>query len=99
LGPGYVPKKEFNTIVTNHSSYIDVIYLSSRYFCSFVSKKEIADTFIGVYSNAIKCIYFDRSRGKEAAIECVSFVNLERGNFRKIKGNQKGSPIQTCYIP
>ena len=59
LGPDYKQKESFNTIVTNHSSYFDVIYLCSRFVASFVSKKEISDSFIGVLSNAIKCIYFD----------------------------------------
>ena len=72
LGPGYKSPKDFNTIVTNHSSYIDIIYLCTRYFTSFVSKKEIGDSALGVYSNGLKTIYYDRSKGKESAELCVS---------------------------
>ena len=53
-------------LVSNHLSYIDIVLLSSRVRCSFVSKSDVADwPLIGHLARLVGTLFIDRNRRRD----------------------------------
>jgi lysophosphatidylcholine acyltransferase/lyso-PAF acetyltransferase len=78
LGPDYDRNPPKNTIIGNHSSYMDTIYLGCKQYPAFVSKTEIKKLPIfGLVTIYMRSIFVDRSGGKSAWEE-VKWLLKER---------------------
>ena len=66
LGKDYKAPENFNTIISNHSSYFDIFYFLPIYWPAFVSKAEIKQIpFFGYFTTALRSIYIEWEKGKD----------------------------------
>ncbi|KAJ4965043.1 hypothetical protein NE237_016892 [Protea cynaroides] len=65
-------------IISNHISYLDILYHMSSYFPSFVAKKSVAKLpLIGLISKCLGCVYVQRE-SKSSDFKGVSGIVIER---------------------
>jgi hypothetical protein len=68
LGTSYETPEDYNTLVSNHSSYWDIMILLDICLPSFVSKGEIKKApFYGFFTTVLRGIYLNRELGKDAS--------------------------------
>ncbi|GLC33057.1 hypothetical protein PLESTB_000375200 [Pleodorina starrii] len=59
--PAGLKKRQFGGYVSNHCSWIDIVVYMSRFFPSFVAKKDVSTLpLIGPISKAMQCLFVDR---------------------------------------
>lgn len=70
LGPNWKPSYTgAGTIVSNHISWMDIVYCLSYFFPSFLSKKSVQNIpGVGRIATAIDCVFLDRAGTKEEKI-------------------------------
>ncbi|XP_042006563.1 lysophospholipid acyltransferase LPEAT1-like isoform X2 [Salvia splendens] len=70
--------EEYGVIVSNHVSYLDILYHMSSSFPSFVAKRSVAKLpLIGLVSKCLGCVYVQRE-SKSSDFKGVSGVITER---------------------
>lgn len=95
LGPGYketqIPPKHLSTIVSNHSSWLDVPILISHFKAAFASKKNFRKIPIfGLIVQALGCIFISRGASQEKRDKIVQQIGERQqeiehlGNFPPI---------------
>jgi 1-acyl-sn-glycerol-3-phosphate acyltransferase len=76
LGPDYKPNNEvYSTIIANHLSWAEIMYLNSKTAASFVAKASAKKAaLIGFISQTLKTIYLDRTskENREAAMNAMN---------------------------
>jgi hypothetical protein len=77
LGEKYQPEDFYTTVISNHSSWIDILYIVKKHSPSLFGKSSVRKvpilSFIGIAMNAV---FIDRT-SKESRAETVLFVNLD----------------------
>lgn len=79
LGPNYketqVPPKHISTIISNHSSWLDVPILISHFRAAFASKKTFRKVPIfGLLIDALGCIFISRGASIEKRNKIVEQI-------------------------
>ncbi|KAK4276607.1 hypothetical protein QN277_014737 [Acacia crassicarpa] len=81
-------------IISNHVSYLDILYHSSSSFPSFVAKRSVAKLpLVGIISKCLGCVYVQRE-SKSSDFKGVSGVVTER--IREAHRN-KSAPIMMLF--
>jgi 1-acyl-sn-glycerol-3-phosphate acyltransferase len=71
LGPNWKTElKKYNkvipTIVTNHSSFLDIwLLLASKYMPAFLARAETKTSFVGKQADGLQCLYITREGPKD----------------------------------
>ncbi|CAI2372873.1 unnamed protein product [Moneuplotes crassus] len=67
LGPNYDKRERPSLLVSNHSSWVDIIlFMYCKYFPSFVSKEVLSKTpLVKVVGRMLNCLYVDRETSKD----------------------------------
>jgi 1-acyl-sn-glycerol-3-phosphate acyltransferase len=77
LGEDYKPEDhadKYTTIIANHISWMDIVYIGSRIAPSFCAKESVQKIpFIGFCTYAMKTIYIDRT-SKENRIQTIKSI-------------------------
>jgi hypothetical protein len=77
LGSGYKPTDDYTTIISNHISWVEVIYFAKRFSPCFVAKKTMSNApFINFIGKALTAIYIDRSDKTNRHETVYNWVNL-----------------------
>jgi 1-acyl-sn-glycerol-3-phosphate acyltransferase len=78
LGQDYNPdlfKDKYSTIIANHVSWADILYVLSKYGPSFISKDSVNRIpFIGYVSYAFKTLYINR-QSKDSRVEVMNQIS------------------------
>ncbi|KAH7373957.1 hypothetical protein KP509_17G080900 [Ceratopteris richardii] len=83
-----------SAIVSNHVSYIDILYHMSASFPSFVAKRSVARLYlVGLISKCLGCVYVQRE-DKPSDFKGVSGIICER---LRAKDNNKESPLMMLF--
>jgi len=64
LGPGVYENfdNNYSVIISNHISWVEILYYMKRFSASFISKATVKDIFIiGLIANKIDCLFLDRT--------------------------------------
>jgi 1-acyl-sn-glycerol-3-phosphate acyltransferase len=62
LGSGYKPAEDYTTIISNHISWVEIIYFTRRFSPSFIAKKTVSKApIISYVGKVLNAIYIDRS--------------------------------------
>ncbi|KAF5445063.1 hypothetical protein F2P56_034145 [Juglans regia] len=81
-------------IISNHVSYIDILYHMSSFFPSFVAKRSVAKLpLVGLISKCLGCVYVQRE-SKSSDFKGVSGVVTERV---KEAHQDKSAPIMMLF--
>jgi 1-acyl-sn-glycerol-3-phosphate acyltransferase len=91
LGPDYSNENiKYTTVISNHSSFADILYISSKTAPSFLSKETVKNYwFVGYISYALNTIYLDRT-SKDNREQALKLIN-ER--IRKIQKSESFFPM------
>lgn len=78
LGPNWKKeledyKKPVPTIITNHSSFLDIwLLLCSKWMPAFLAKFQVKSSIVGKQCDALQSLYVDRRGDKDAKDKTVS---------------------------
>ncbi len=62
LGKDYQPGEEFSSVISNHVSWVDILYLLSKNGSSFIGKDSIQKVpLVGYISQRVNSLFIDRS--------------------------------------
>ncbi|KAG5613260.1 hypothetical protein H5410_024541 [Solanum commersonii] len=88
-------------IVSNHISYLDILYHKSRSFPSFVAKRSVAKLpLVGLISKCLGCVYVQRE-SKSPDFKGVSEGTTTNGDFLlpfKSGAFLSGAPVQPVIL-
>ena len=77
LGENYDPSKfkdKYTTVIANHVSWADILYLKSKFGSSFISKDSVKKIpMVGYLSYAFKTLYINR-QSKDSRIEILQSI-------------------------
>lgn len=68
LGPGVYENfdKDYSVILSNHISWVEILYYMKRFSAGFISKASIRDfIMIGLIAKKIDCLFLDRTNKEE----------------------------------
>jgi len=68
LGPGKYENFEenYSVIISNHISWVEILYYMKRYSAGFISKASVKDfLMIGLIAQKIDCLFLDRTNQQE----------------------------------
>jgi len=86
-------------MVSNHTSYIDILVLMALFMPSFVAKDAIKKTpFIGRISRIINCVYVDRSSINNTTNKIIERQKQTRDNFPPIIIFPEGTTTNGNYL-
>lgn len=81
LGPGVYENfdKDYSVIISNHISWVEILYYMRRYSAGFISKASVRDFFmIGLIAQKIDCLFLDRTNKEERdnVVRIINFRNF-----------------------
>jgi 1-acyl-sn-glycerol-3-phosphate acyltransferase len=75
LGDDYVPDEKFSTLIANHISWADILYLEKKFSPSFIAKASVRKIpFVGKIAWGQKSSFIER-KNKDAIEKTVNFIN------------------------
>lgn len=90
LGEDFIPKEFYTTIIGNHATWSDILFILKLEAPSFVAKKSVQDyPIIGGIARSIQCMWIERG-SKNARAETIALIEERQ---KELEAGKLGNPV------